>query len=202
MRRLARNILYALNELLPALFWIFLMLGFDEVYIALMTLCAAAIHELGHYATVLFLRCDADLPLGHISGMRIRERRMMSYRDKIAVLAAGPLANLAVALLLFPFARRSGYIMTFAALNLITALSNLLPIESYDGYSILIEAARWHGCEWAVGLLERISFLLLAATALLSLIIMYLYNGGYWIYGLFAAQLLGKMAKNLKYGIF
>ncbi len=201
MKRALRRALYALNELLPVMFWVFLMLGFDEVYIALMTLCAAAIHELGHYTAILLLKCDTGVPVGHFSGLRIKERRMMSYRDRIIVLAVGPAANLAVSILILPFARGVGYLSTFSLLNLITALSNLLPVEGYDGYSVLVEWARWRGRERAVGALEAISFITVACLALSALIIMYLYNGGYWLYGLFAAQLLQKMAKNLKYDV-
>ena len=41
------------KEILPLLFWVLLLFGFDKAYIAVLTLLVALVHEVGHYIAFL-----------------------------------------------------------------------------------------------------------------------------------------------------
>lgn len=201
-KRLYKMLLHLANELLPMLFWVLLLFGFDKPYIAIITILSALLHETGHYAAILATKCDTGTPVGHFSGFRIRERRVTSYCEEIAILLAGPLANFGVFLLLIPFLARGGYLATFSLINLATAISNLLPIKGYDGHSALREFARMRGWEHFVTVLDSISFILCSLFATVALYLMYRHDAGYWIYGIFMASILSEMRKRLRDDVF
>lgn len=177
------------DRVLPFLFIVFLMLAFDAAWVTVLMLAVAAIHELGHIgAAVLVGAGDISAPRAVLTGLRIKTGRLLSYRDEAIIALGGPLINLLIFAVLLPLCRVSDYILAFAAVNLLTALSNLIPIRSFDGHRILIGllAARLS----AEGL-ERVSHALTlavsASVALLSLLFMMKVGEGYWIFAVFFA---------------
>ena len=177
------------DRVLPFLFIVFLMLAFDAAWVTVLMLMVAAIHELGHIgAAVLVGAGDISAPRAVLTGLRIRTGRLLSYRDEAIIALGGPLINLLIFAALLPLCRVSDYILAFAAVNLLTALSNLIPIRGFDGHRILIGllAARLS----AEGL-ERVSHALTlavsASVALLSLLFMMKVGEGYWIFAVFFA---------------
>ena len=187
---------YIAESLLPLLFWVMLIFGFDTPDIAILTILSAVLHELGHlWAAMMTKRLGALR--GHLSGFRIR-LSSSGYTEEIIVLAAGPLANLAIFLALLPLSRLAdGYFMLIGYINLLSALSNLLPIEGYDGYGILRVIFEWRNSQNALRALWITSFTLTLAFMVISLYIILRYGSGYWIFGVFFATLLAKIKKLL-----
>ena len=123
---------------------------------------------------------------------------MGGYAEQILLLAAGPLVNLAVFLLTLPLSGlANGYFLMIGYINLLSALSNLLPIEGYDGYGILMTLAEAKDSHISFRLLCISSFTLTLSLTLISLYIMLRYGGGYWIFGVFFVTLLTKIKKLL-----
>ena len=147
------------DGVLPLLFWVFMIFGFDEAHIAILTILSALIHELGHIAAIMALRLERGGRLSaHISGFRI-QKAASGYLGELIVLMAGPLSNLLVFLLTLPFWEAlSGYIALLGSINLATGISNLLPIEGYDGYGILSRLLLASGKISAIMYLEYLSF--------------------------------------------
>ena len=197
-----KTLLKLSHEYLPLLFWILLLFGFDKPYIAILTLLCAGIHESGHIAAIVLLKCDTGLPFGHFSGLRIRQNSESSYIKSIIIYALGPGTNFLAALLLFPWIFSNHYIFVFALLNFATAFSNLLPVRSYDGYSILSEIFKMRAMDRALRLLDFLSFTICALFALASLYMMYYRNEGYWMYGLFMVTVLSEISKALKTSVW
>ena len=190
------------NEILPMIFWILVLFGFDKPYVAVLTILAAVLHEIGHFIPIYFLKCDTGTPIGHFSGFRIKEKRLTSYKEEILILASGPLANLLTFLLLLPFISRLVYLRMFAYVNLATAISNLLPIKNYDGYSIGVELSRMYSKEGVTNFLDSLSFLISGTFAFTALYLMYYHDTGYWIFGLFTASMLSEISQRLKKSVF
>ena len=84
----------------------------------------------------------------------------------------------------------------FSLLNLVTGLSNLLPIKTYDGYSVLTRLALLRDDHRLLRLIDLISASLSITVLFLSLYMMYRLNSGYWLFGLFIAIILGEMRKS------
>ena len=184
------------NDILPIFFWTFLIFGFDSPDIAVLTILSAATHEIGH---ILGGACADSLRVrSHLSGFRIKLGSFGYSRD-IAVLSGGPLANLAVFLLCLPFADVfNGYLSIIGCVNLMTAISNLLPVEGYDGYGVIKKLLERHEAERALIALEWASFLLSATLTLLSLYLLLKYGEGYWIFGVFFITAAGKIRQYVK----
>ncbi len=179
--------------LLSGLFWILALFGFDEPAVAFVTLVSVAIHELGHEAALFILGKPLRLPVPKTDGFRIKPQALLSYKEEIAVLAAGPLANTISALatiLLFP---KSDAQRLFSLVNVLTALTNLIPVRNYDGYKILAAIAEHSESRALSRLLEIFSLLFASAVLLLSLYAIYRLDAGYWIFGVFFIFLLGEI---------
>ena len=197
-KRLFKRALEAMIKILPALFWILFMFAFDAPFVAILTLICAAAHELGHIAALYKLTGGYKLK-AVFSGLRLGAEAHISYTDEIIIAAFGPLVNLLLFLLLLPFYSRSDYIMIFGALNLFTALSNLIPIEGYDGYRIIecIIMKNSLGVSHS-RILQTVS---LGVTIILTFFSLYLirsFDGGYWIFLLFIAVLIKKVKSDEK----
>lgn len=186
------RILRALSgRVLPFLFLLSLMLAFDAAWVTVLTLLVAAVHELGHiFAAVVIGIGDMSMPRAVLTGLRIRPARLLSYREEVIVALGGPLANILTFFSLLPLTRVNNYLFTLAALSLLTAVSNLIPIRGFDGQRILrgLLASRV-----SAGTLEAVarglSVGISAAVALLSLVFMMKVGEGYWIFALFFAIL-------------
>ena len=190
------------GSILPIIFWLSLIFGFDAPYIAILTIISAVVHELGHCTAIYLTTGIGGRVKGHSSGLRIRRNEALSYRKEIIILLAGPLVNLGLFAILIPFGRAHGYIGTFAIINLATGVSNLLPFEGYDGYGAICEALRSLGRPELVKRLESFSFVLSTGITFISLYLIERFGEGYWIFGLFFFAVLSKLVTFGKYDIF
>ncbi len=178
-------------KILPGIFWLLLIFGFDSPLAAILTILCAVIHEGGHI--VAFWTISATSDLGNsFSGFQLKPKRLLSYKEELAVSAAGPAINLILAVLCFAFRNSlSGYVGLFGVFNLLTAISNLLPINGYDGYRILYSILHLAGISEAPErLLNKISITVTVTLCFLSLYLILVSNSGYWIYFILLAGLM------------
>ena len=200
------KLLLFLERSLAILFWVLLMLGFDTPYIAILTVGSAVIHECGHLiAALLFTNSDTRAPTGSISGFRIKAHGL-SYKEELLLSLGGPMINIILGVLLFciPFTEPlSSYMHVFALLNIMTAVSNLLPIESYDGYRAVLSAAAifTNRRDSAEAVMKKISFAFSALMCFLSLYLILKLGEGYWIFAVFFTILLSGILKRQKSAI-
>lgn len=180
------------KNLLCVFFWILIIYGFDTPYIATLTITSALSHELGH---VIALRhFGKESPMGaRACGPKIQGGRV-SYGERVLVCLAGPGANLFLALLTLPFAMQNGYAATFAALNLLTAISNLMPLRGTDGYNALQSLILKHSEGGSTAALDTLSFILTLIAAFASFYLVMRIGSGYWACGI----LLISLAKELE----
>lgn len=185
-KRAVLRFLKLLSRILPMVFWVLLIFGFDEIYIAVLTLICVAVHELGHEAMLFAVSKRTKLPRVTSDGLRIDAGSFLSYGSELLLALSGPLANFLVFALAISFSSLSEYILSFAILNLITAISNLLPCEGMDGYcAINAVLCCTHASDCAFRVL---SFVSLSVNILITLIALYLLQRcgeGYWIFGMF-----------------
>ena len=180
------------------LFWLLLIFAFEKPKEGLLTVTAALIHESGHFLFTLIFLKRASTPYGVISGFRIKNEQLLPYRSQLLLYLSGPIMNLAAFAVSFllPCAE---FARDFALINLFTMLSNLLPVEGYDGFGALKTAASALGVEHLMyPILKWLSFVFTSLMALISLYFMYYLNGGYWIYVIFSISALSFIKKTLK----
>jgi Zn-dependent protease len=134
--RLARLLPYVW----PVILTVFILLTEPPAY-ALFLMAATALHETGHLFA--FLCCGEPLPRfgGRSFGLLLTPQGdTLSPQHELIICAAGPLFNLAACLALLP-ALHTGVAyeanFCFFALNLLTALFNLLPLAGFDGGRML-----------------------------------------------------------------
>ena len=184
------------ESILTAFFWILVIYGFDSPGIAGITLTAVAIHECGHLL-VGGLGGGVGLPRARAFGLAIRTVGVRSYGDELLLYLGGPMANIAVWLITLPCsALLDGYIGAVGVVNLLSGLSNLLPVEGYDGYGVIrtLLDARVAG---AIGyrLLSLTSLLFTVTLTFLSLYFIYRVGEGYWIFAVFLRASLKSLSK-------
>ena len=75
---------YFLQKTLPILFWVLIIFGFDSTHVAILTILAALIHEIGHIFAIVFLCKKENNLSADISGFRIKTQRL-SYKEEIMV---------------------------------------------------------------------------------------------------------------------
>ena len=191
------------GSVLPIIFWVSLIFGFDAPYIAMLTIIAALLHELGHIVAIgVFVKCDAKIR-GHASGFRIRGNGTISYGREIAIILSGPLVNVALYLICIPLGHIFGnYVKMIGYINLATGVSNLLPIEGHDGYGAIRLFLNKHGWTSCIKALEIFSFSACIALTFSSLHLIDRLGEGYWIFGLFFCTMLSKLSFLGKYDIF
>jgi Zn-dependent protease len=194
-----------ISWILPILFWVSIILSFDETPIALLTFTCAIIHEMGH-VLFLFLRSSSGYRLkGVFSGLRIYGHKTISYKDELILYLCGPLINILFSLFSLITVPYIGYFaIIFSILNYATALSNLLPIEGYDGYGILRCFLALKGYDDAQRILPIISFITILVLSIFSLYFIDRFGEGYWIFFVFSASLIKKLdlcLSNNKYEI-
>ena len=189
LRRAARRLA---ERILSVLFWVLLMLSFNSPLLTAMTLLAALVHECAH-AAVLYRYRGRGRFLSTPRGIVLhRNEKTLSYREELMLTLAGPLSNLCavlLSLLLLPFGE--DFFSLFAAINLLTAVSNLIPVKSYDGHKILFLLLATHlGEGLAYRVCRILSLTFTSALTLLSLYLIGRIGGGYWIFGVFFASLI------------
>ena len=134
---------------------------FDPAGTFLPFVCAAALHEAGHLAMLLWLRQPVhSLCLG-LQGAVLRTGPLR-YRDELLAAAAGPAMNLA---LLLAFSRT---LPRFALVNFCLLAYNLLPFYPLDGGRLLRAVLRTLLPLRAPAGMRRISDALLARRAVAS----------------------------------
>ena len=189
--KVLRSLLKFLLKTMPFLFWVLLLFAFDKTYLAVLTLICAIVHEGGHIACALI--CMKKLTLKAVgNGFRIKVETQLSYVKEILISASGPLINITVFALLY-HAKTDSYISDFAILNLLTALSNLLPIEGYDGYRILNCTLKLLEIPTGENILSHASFVSCIALCFISLFLIMKIDYGYWIYFVFLATIFKKI---------
>ena len=184
------NFVQKIYRLLPFLFWVAIIFGFNSPWVGILTLIAAGIHELGHCFALMIMKKAYKAPRGVVSGLRIHTG-LLSYKEDFIVYLSGPLANFicwAVCRCL-PFAVGE-YTVTFSLLNLMTGMSNLLVVRGYDGYGIvssLFNIRASEGCGYEI--LRWCSILSLGFSVVFSLYLCYCCGEGLWIYCIFIYSL-------------
>lgn len=200
IKRYFSRFLTFVGGVLPILFWLLLIYGFDEPCVAGVTVIAAIIHEAGHEGYVFF-KCGLPYSVrGALSGFRIRRKEHFSYCEEIKLYFAGPFANFAAALTSLPFLCISrDYIGLFALINIATAVSNLLPVKGHDGYGIVKTYLEMKETpEIYFSILMAFSFVFVILLCFFSLYLMDRCDGGYWIYGIFIISLISEISNMLK----
>ena len=135
-RAVARTLPYAWP-----VFWVVCILLYEPPAYALFMLAATLLHETGHLFA--FYLCGEPLPAfrGRQCGLLlIPVGDSLSPRRELLICAAGPLFNLAACLTLLPALHTAALAeaaFCFFALNLFTALFNLLPLSGFDGGRML-----------------------------------------------------------------
>jgi len=196
-KKLFTLIKWLANKVLPLFFWVFLIFGFDKPYISILTILSALIHELGHIAPLL-LSHAFSLPAPSLRGFLLSPTKILSYKEKIVCAIGGPVSNIILFFaLLFFGATSNEYLLVFALINLATGLSNLIPIEGYDGYSILYEIFSFNNQEFALVALKRCSFVIISFLTLLSLCLIDRCGSGYWFFALFFISCLEKIKRDV-----
>ena len=195
------RLLRLLSDLLRVSFFTVLIFAFDKPYLAVMTVLALLWHEGFHLLAFLRER-SAARPEARLCGLRLVPKRMLSYAAEGRIAAAGPLGGFigaALCLMLAPLAR--GYLLAFALCHLFTSLSNLLPIEGYDGYRILSSLAAARGSERGQTALRALSFFFVGFLSLLSLCVLGICGEGVFGAGVFLFTLFFSIPEQ-KYTIF
>ena len=186
-------------SLLPLIFWCLVIFSFEEPAAASLSLLSAIIHEFGHLGFLFLHKKGSHSFRGVLSGMRIATENFSSYSDRIMTYLSGPLANFIVFFISSLLAIRYGnFFAMLAVLNLATAISNLLPIEGYDGYGIICSLIeRYELPSWALRTLSTVSTSLIFFFCLLSLYMIDRQGGGYWIFAVFFVSMIKHFKKSL-----
>ena len=197
------NILILFEKTLSLAFWITMIFGFNSPYIAVLTIIAAIIHELGHLVVIrVILRRKNALLSSNISGFRIKTSGF-SYKEEILASLSGPIANIIPAVIIL-LAFRGEYLRLFALLNLMTALSNLLPIEEYDGYKAVsaLLSLLTNSPNAVDKFMSLASFSLSVVMCFLSLFLILKLGNGYWMFFIFFSLIIIKIKKRQKYTFY
>lgn len=146
----------------------------ETVSFLLPFLCGLLLHEGGHFFALLWLRLPLPrfgfTPLGAV----LSTLPFSSYRAELAVLAAGPAANLLTVL----FCRIFGVAGTLGEVSLFLAALNLLPVAGLDGGGILRAAVSLLGFPALGNTLLRITGRLLSGGLFLLSLLLLLAGSG------------------------
>lgn len=106
----------------------------DRSGVCIATVLAALVHEGGHLAAALCMGIPLSCIRFDLFGARITVAdRLLSYGEEWLLCAAGPLASLFLAPLLYPLWGISRFAVALSAASLLLGLLNLLPVRSFDG---------------------------------------------------------------------
>ena len=133
----------------------------EKIYVLIVYVCAASIHELGHIVAAKILRIKIKDISFDCSGLRISvDERLTSYTDEILLAAAGPASNFILAVVVAAFIEVSeremsvifeaawdfinsgipsvnGICAFFMISSGVQAVINMLPIKTFDGGRVL-----------------------------------------------------------------
>ncbi len=110
------------------------LLLYDEKGLAAGCLAASLIHECGHLSMMFWRKSPPDAIRVGLFGMRVerQDTSTLSFWDDLLIAAGGPLVNLLCFLVFWILGAE-----TAAAIHLVIAGLNLLPVEPLDGGQIL-----------------------------------------------------------------
>lgn len=195
---------FLLEKLLPLAFWVILIFGFDAPYVAVLTILAALIHEGGHFIITLpFSNKRSHTLKNDISGFRIKTKNL-SYKEELLAALGGPLFNLMAAICSFLIPSVDGlreYLYIFTIINLMTMISNLLPIEGYDGHRALSSALClvWGEVSRVYSFVYWVSFFFSSIMTFFSLYVMLRIGEGYWIFAVFFSITVSAIIRKERY---
>lgn len=141
------------------------LLFIERSVFGLLSLLAAALHELGHLGAARLLRVrPAQLTIGTLGARIGFGARLLSYREEALIAAAGPAINLLctgvcvwrlhfLSLSTAVRSREGEQLLFFAAASILLAAINLLPLRSFDGGRIL---RCFCAFLWGDGIAERV----------------------------------------------
>ena len=105
--------LKTLTRVLPALFWMALIFGFDSPAVSILTVLCALLHEAGHIIAAAAISPEFSLRAS-VMGFGLKASASLTYTKELIIAASGPLANLLLFLITIPFANAlDGYIFLF-----------------------------------------------------------------------------------------
>lgn len=190
------------SNVLPMLFWIFLMFGLDSPIVVLYSVLCALVHEAGHLISARLLRIKTETPRATLDGFRIKTKSTYTYTEEIIILLSGPLMNVVLSLLLTLLFPRGGSFALLSSVSLATGISNLIPIEGNDGYGILRATLSGKEVGDSVLLLDRVSFTVCVVMTFFSLYLLDKSNSGYWLFSIFFISLVKNINRSLSQSIF
>ena len=129
--------------------WAALLLAFFNIHTSPLLhsalIFAALCHELGHY--FVLKKLGGWVESIHISlfgaEMCVGNRQKLSYGGEMLAVAAGPLVNILLALLLAAIGKWGELAYLFSGAQLILGLFNLLPVQPLDGGTLVWLMAAW-----------------------------------------------------------
>ena len=189
-----------LKKLKNGLFFLFLLsvlLAFNAPRVSILVVVAMLVHEGGHALVLLLLgKSVRGIRFGAV-GAKMSYSGRLSYREECLVCIAGPVANLLVGGLVFLcLHNKNEYFCLFSYVNFFYALTNLLPLPSYDGEKILrILTFHLPYPKVAEHILSLISLLLRCVLLFLSLYLIFYFDIAYQIFGCIFFSLLPDFAK-------
>ena len=197
IREVAKTVFSLVLGILPVIFWLCLIYSFDERLGASITILAMIIHEAGHLLCIFITTNKFQIPRGTYNGLRISGRNCASYPEHILHYASGAGANLLAASAALLLAEtQNEYVKLFITINIATAVSNLFPIDGYDGYRIVEMLIEYFGLGFmAYMTLEIISFVFTALFCIFSLFLVYTFGNGYWFMAIFLFATINKLQK-------
>ena len=101
------------------------------------------LHEGGHLFGFALTREPVPYLCAVPAGLTLSPRRPLSYRHELVITLLGPLANLAAAFPLLLYTDNPAIVL-LGAINLFTAIANLLPLGGNDGERILGDLLALH----------------------------------------------------------
>jgi hypothetical protein len=119
---------------------------------------------------------------------------------------AGLFVGLLISILIFALSLPissflDGYVCILGLINLATAISNLIPVEGYDGYGILKQILSAKNMIGGIRTLDRVSFVFSVLATFLSLYLIDKADSGYWIFAVFFVMMISKLGKYERYGV-
>ena len=183
-----------IQEILAVVLWILLIYGFDEPYLAGLTIIAALVHECGHLIFIKYKFEGKFKAEGRLSGPRFCHRTYMNYGSEMLLYLSGAIANLLTALISLPFIGFGGYFSAFFTVNLATALTNLLPLSGHDGRGALNAALqKFSAPKCAFLVIKSVCTALAALGCILGLFLLVRFGEGYWLFAIFYFSLLSEL---------
>lgn len=187
-------------QIFYAVFWIFLIFGFEEKTLAITTCLCALIHEMGHALCIVFTRATNLNLKSTFNGLRFKHQGIGSYDEELLIYLCGPLANILTFFIcaIFSLLFHQNY-MTIGIINLATAISNLIPIKGNDGYGAILTIIKKRELHVTYfRFLSCISSALIFIFCILSLYLIDRHGGGYWIFFVFFVSMLREINDSLK----